>query len=169
MDRAGPGGGPKGRGCVRKDATRARRVRRRGRQATTWAASGAGGEPGDDCGRRRRMLSRSRILTRVARMTGRRGWGGRSGLEYRLRDVGTKAGWRREWRGHRRQAGKAGLKGAHGETATRGWTKRRESSSFWYGGLVGDEITLDCSDGVGPVHRDPLDSQPADRLEEAYR
>jgi hypothetical protein len=59
--------------------------------------------------------------------------------------------------------------GAHGETATRRWAKRRESSSFWYGGLVGDEITFDCSIGAGPVHRDPLDSQPADRLEEAYR
>jgi hypothetical protein len=37
------------------------------------------------------------------------------------------------------------------------------------GGPARDEITFDCSIGAGPVHRDPLDSQPADRLEEAYR
>ena len=31
-----------------------------------------------------------------------------------------------------------------GGTATRGRAKRRESSSFWYGGLARDAITLDC-------------------------
>ena len=65
--------------------------------------------------------------------------------------------------------GEGGLTGVHGGTATRRGTKRRESSSSWYGGIARDEITFDCSIGAGPVHRDPLDSQPADRLEEAYR
>jgi hypothetical protein len=90
-------------------------------------------------------------------------------LEYRLRDMGTNAGRRREGWVHKGQAGRAWLTGGHGGTATRWWAKRRESSSFWYGGLVRDAITFDCLIGAGPGHRDPLDSQPADRLEEAYR
>ena len=56
-----------------------------------------------------------------------------------------------------------------GGTATRRQAKRRESSRSWYGGLAGDEINPDCSYWAGSVHRDPLDSRLADRLEEAYR
>ena len=68
-----------------------------------------------------------------------------------------------------------------GGTATRKMakrlTKRRESSRFWYGGLTGDEITPDrgrsgpgrLGDPAGSVHRDPLHSQLADRLEETYQ
>ena len=41
------------------------------------------------------------------------------------------------------QDGSGQAKG-HGETATRGRAKRRESSSFWCGGLARDAITLDC-------------------------
>ena len=50
-----------------------------------------------------------------------------------------------------------------GGTATRGRAKRRESSSFWYGGLARDAITLDCL-----IEQDPcietrwIASQPID-------
>ena len=46
-------------------------------------------------------------------------------------------------RGRGVQDGLGQAKG-HGGTATRGRAKRRESSSFWYGGLARDAITLDC-------------------------
>ena len=57
----------------------------------------------------------------------------------------------------------------HGGTATRGRAKRRESSSFRYGGFVGDAITLDCSRGsrrcevkrcLSVIDRPTLDSGP---------
>ena len=44
-----------------------------------------------------------------------------------------------------------------------------ESSSNGYGGLTRDVITFDCFKRAGSVHRDSLDSQPTDRIEEAYR
>ena len=60
------------------------------------------------------------------------------------------------------QDGSGQAKG-HGGTATRGRAKRRESCSFWYGGLARDAITLDCL-----IEQDPcietrwIASQPID-------
>ena len=62
-----------------------------------------------------------------------------------------------------------GQNGRRGEMVTRWGVKRRESSSNGYGGLTRDVITFDCFKRAGSVHRDSLDSQPTDRLEEAYR
>ena len=61
-----------------------------------------------------------------------------------------------------------GQNGRRGGTVTRWGAKRRESSIYGYGGTE-DVITFDCSERAGSVHGDPVDSQPTNRLEEAYR
>ena len=58
--------------------------------------------------------------------------------------MGTKARWHGNAGYGQRGTGWVWQAKGRGGTATRGRAKRRESSSFWYGGLARDAITLDC-------------------------